>query len=185
MALALPNRKCGLPVPVQRHLHTRCIEEVRVLRERRGNRAGGVVDHGWNVGTAEGSTAHSPVAPPWTSARGPKSAGPGPKPCRRPHRACRATTPRDLCTLEFPLSLVSVQLAARVVWSQVRGGGQTPGGEGRLRYESGLTFVRVTGDQQAGLAHALEKINAAGAAKDRNATLAEDAERDGVLRGDA
>ncbi len=74
-------------------------------------------------------------------------------------------------TLEFPPPLGPLRLAARVVWSQVRGSELTPEGERRLQYQSGLTFVKVTGDQQAGLAHALEKINAARAAKDRNPTF--------------
>ncbi len=75
--------------------------------------------------------------------------------------------PGASCTLEFPPPLGPLQLAARVIWSQIRGGEQTAEGERRLHYQSGLAFMGVTTDQQAVLAEVLENINTTGVVKNR------------------
>jgi hypothetical protein len=79
--------------------------------------------------------------------------------------------PGASCILEFPPPLGPVQLTARVVWSLVRGAEQTPEGERRLHYQSGLAFIGVTAEQQAVLADALEKINTTGGEKIRKPPL--------------
>src|SRR5574342_8586 len=68
--------------------------------------------------------------------------------------------PGSSCTLELPPPLGSLQLAARVVWSLVRGGEQTPDGERRLHYQSGLVFTGISPDQQSVLAGSLKKLSA-------------------------
>ena len=75
--------------------------------------------------------------------------------------------PGASCVLDVPSPLGPLRLTARVVWSVVRGAEQTPEGERRLHYQSGLSFIGLTGDQQAVLADALEKINTTGGANDR------------------
>ncbi len=75
--------------------------------------------------------------------------------------------PGATCTLELPPPLGPLQLTARVIWSQIRGGEQTPEGERRLHYQSGLAFTGVTAEQKAILAAALTRINATGTVKTR------------------
>jgi PilZ domain len=69
--------------------------------------------------------------------------------------------PGATCTLEFPLPFGSVHLAARVVWSLLRGAGPIREGVREHRYHSGLAFTELTSEQQAALARALETLQAA------------------------
>ncbi len=62
------------------------------------------------------------------------------------------------CSLRLPPGLGSLTLSARVVWSAIYGGEQTLEGERHVIYQSGLTFVDLTTDQQTALAEALERI---------------------------
>ena len=66
--------------------------------------------------------------------------------------------PGTSCTFELPSAMGSLFLSARVVRSAVVGIQQTPEGRQLLRYESGLTFLSLTADQQASLESALEKL---------------------------
>jgi hypothetical protein len=77
--------------------------------------------------------------------------------------------PGASCTLEVPLPFGSLQLAARVVWSLLRGGGQIREGDPRFHYQSGLAFTGLTPEQRAALARALETLRAACDAPDREA----------------
>ncbi len=63
--------------------------------------------------------------------------------------------PGSHCTLELPHALGAVVVSAQVVWTSVTGDEQSPDGERRLRYQSGLTFVSVTAEQQAALTRLL------------------------------
>jgi hypothetical protein len=67
--------------------------------------------------------------------------------------------PGSTCTLQFPLPFGSLHVAARVVWSMLKG---EKGGEGdrQPRYHSGLAFTELTAEQQAALARALETLQA-------------------------
>ena len=69
--------------------------------------------------------------------------------------------PGATCTLEFPLPFGSLHLAARVVWSLLRGAGPSREGDRELHYHSGLAFTELTSEQQAALARALETLQAA------------------------
>jgi hypothetical protein len=62
------------------------------------------------------------------------------------------------CVLELPPALGSLTLSARVMWSGVFGGEQTPEGERNLIYQSGLTFTDRTKDQQTALAAIVERF---------------------------
>lgn len=62
------------------------------------------------------------------------------------------------CVLELPPALGSLTLAARVVWSGVFGGEQTPEGERHLIYQSGLSFSDLTTSQQAALEGIVERF---------------------------
>jgi hypothetical protein len=53
-------------------------------------------------------------------------------------------------------------LLARVVWSKVMGGEQTPEGERHLHYQSGLAFTGLTADETFLLASSLEQLTAGG-----------------------
>ena len=77
--------------------------------------------------------------------------------------------PGASCTLEFPLPFGSLHLAARVVWSLLRGGGEIREGDRGLRYQSGLAFTGLTPEQQTALARALETLQATRDAPDREA----------------
>ncbi len=80
-----------------------------------------------------------------------------------------ALQPGSSCTLEVPLPFGPLQLAARVVWSLLKGGGQIREGGPRFRYQSGLVFTGLTPEQQAALARAVETLQAARDAPDRGA----------------
>ena len=60
--------------------------------------------------------------------------------------------------LELPPALNSLVLTAKVVHSRVVGTEATPEGERLLLYQSGLTFVGITAEQEVGLAAALEHL---------------------------
>lgn len=64
--------------------------------------------------------------------------------------------PGSLCVLEFPIASSPLALSARVIHSRARGDKGEPAGTRQLRYESGLTFVDVTPDQQTVLARIVE-----------------------------
>ena len=68
--------------------------------------------------------------------------------------------PGATCTLEFPLPFGSLHLAARVVWSLLKGDGEGWDGGRQARYHSGLAFTELTLEQQAALAHAVETLRA-------------------------
>ena len=76
--------------------------------------------------------------------------------------------PGAACTLKFPLPFGSLHLAARVVWSMIRGGGPSREGDRELHYHSGLAFTELTSEQQAALARALETLQAAHGAPGRD-----------------
>ena len=59
---------------------------------------------------------------------------------------------------ELPPALGSLVLTAKVVHSRVVGTEPTPEGERLLLYQSGLTFVGITAEQQVGLAAVLEHL---------------------------
>lgn len=70
--------------------------------------------------------------------------------------------PGSTCTLELPSTLGPQVLTARVVRSKIIGSQQTLGGDRILRYESGLTFLKVTAQQQAALEQALKGLTPEG-----------------------
>jgi hypothetical protein len=59
--------------------------------------------------------------------------------------------PGFACTLELPLAIGGLVLPVRVVRSIVVGTQDHPTGDRLLRYESGLTFVYLTGEQHEAL----------------------------------
>jgi hypothetical protein len=66
--------------------------------------------------------------------------------------------PGFVCAIELPPSLSSLSLAVRVVRSIVVGTEKNEAGERPLRYESGLEFVGLTGEQRASLESILERL---------------------------
>jgi hypothetical protein len=79
--------------------------------------------------------------------------------------------PGGPCTVEFPPAFGSLVLPAQVVWSRVIGTDANPEGERILRYQSGLTFPKVTAEQQTILAQALEKAASGNVQKNGELTL--------------
>jgi hypothetical protein len=75
--------------------------------------------------------------------------------------------PGSTCTLELPLPFGSLQVAARVVWSLLRGAGPIREGDRGMHYHSGLAFTEFTSEQQAALARALETLQATSDASGR------------------
>jgi hypothetical protein len=73
--------------------------------------------------------------------------------------------------LELPPALNSLVLTARVVHSTVVGTEPTPEGERLLLYQSGLTFVGITAEQEVGLAAALERLTPGGGPGDGHPIL--------------
>ena len=67
--------------------------------------------------------------------------------------------------LEFPPALGLLALTARVVRSVIVGVEQGPRDARKLRYESGIAFVKVTPDQQAALANLLGWLSSGEAEK--------------------
>ena len=55
--------------------------------------------------------------------------------------------PGSSVSVELPTAMKPQALVARVVWSKVMGGEQTPEGERHLHYQSGLAFTGLTADE--------------------------------------
>jgi hypothetical protein len=70
------------------------------------------------------------------------------------------------CTLILPSALGPFRLPARIMWTNVSGGEQPPVGDRALQYQSGLAFRGLTPEEEAALAHALQKLTAARGARD-------------------
>ena len=68
-------------------------------------------------------------------------------------------TPGAVCTFQFPPTLGSLIISARVVHSMVFTNDEGGEGDRMARYQSGLFFVDVTADQQAVLAAILERLS--------------------------
>jgi hypothetical protein len=62
------------------------------------------------------------------------------------------------CVIDLPPTLGRIRLMGRVVWTGIRGGEQTLDGERRLHYQSGVAFIEVTPEQQAGVERALDVL---------------------------
>jgi hypothetical protein len=75
--------------------------------------------------------------------------------------------PGSPCRLELPPALGAPTVSAQVVWSRVLGAEPSPDGERRIRYQSGLTFVRVTAEQHAALTRLLEQFTPGGSQESR------------------
>ena len=69
--------------------------------------------------------------------------------------------------VDLPPAFGAVRLMGRLVWTRLRRVEQTPEGERRALYESGLEFTSLTPEQQSALAAALVTLQAAQAASDR------------------
>ena len=63
--------------------------------------------------------------------------------------------------VDLPPALGRVRLLGRVVWTRLRATEQTPAGDRRALYESGLEFTSLTTDQQTALTAALVTLQAA------------------------
>ena len=66
--------------------------------------------------------------------------------------------PGFACTLEFPPAIGGLVLPVHVVRSVVVGTEESPTGERLLRYESGLTFANLAGEQQEALEAILKQL---------------------------
>ena len=62
--------------------------------------------------------------------------------------------------VDLPPAFGVVRLMGRLVWTRLRRVEQTPEGERRPLYESGLEFTRLTPEQQTALAAALATLQA-------------------------
>ena len=60
-----------------------------------------------------------------------------------------------VCQVDLPPALGQGRLTGRVVWSRLHRGEQTREGDTRVYYQSGLTFIAITPEQQGALAVAL------------------------------
>jgi len=60
-----------------------------------------------------------------------------------------------VCYVDLPPALGRLRLTGRVVWTRLHKGEQTLEGDKHVYYQSGLAFIGVTREQQAGLAAAL------------------------------
>lgn len=63
------------------------------------------------------------------------------------------------CVLEFPVGLGRLILASHIVRSAVVGVERTTVGERHLKYQSGLAFAEVTGEQGAALADIMDGLS--------------------------
>ncbi len=61
-----------------------------------------------------------------------------------------------VCYVDLPPALGRVRLTGEVVWTRLHKGEQTFEGDKHVYYQSGLTFVGITPEQQTALAAALE-----------------------------
>ena len=68
--------------------------------------------------------------------------------------------PGSACTLQFLLPFGSLHLAARVVWSMLKGDVEAGTSDRQSQYHSGLAFTELTSEQQFALARALETLQA-------------------------
>ena len=66
--------------------------------------------------------------------------------------------PGFACTLELPPAIGGLVLPVHVVRSVVVGTGESPTGDRLLRYESGLTFVNLAGEQREALEAVLKRF---------------------------
>ena len=69
--------------------------------------------------------------------------------------------------VDLPPALGAVRLTGRLVWTRLRRIEQTPAGDRRALYESGLEFTSLTPEQQTALAAALDTLRATHATSDR------------------
>lgn len=70
--------------------------------------------------------------------------------------------PGSACAFQFPPSIGSLVLSARVIHSSVIGATQHTDGERHLRYQTGLQFVGVTSDQRSVLEGIVERLTPGG-----------------------
>jgi hypothetical protein len=63
-----------------------------------------------------------------------------------------------VCFVDLPPALGRVRLTGEVVWTRLRKSEQNFEGDKHVYYQSGLTFVGITPEQQTALAAALEII---------------------------
>jgi len=61
-----------------------------------------------------------------------------------------------VCHVDLPPALGRASLTCKVVWTRLHKREQTVEGDTRVSYQSGLTFIRLTPEQQAKLADALQ-----------------------------
>jgi PilZ domain len=66
-----------------------------------------------------------------------------------------------VCSIDLPPDLGRIWLTGRVVWTKLHKAEQTPEGERRVDYHSGLTWTTLSPEQQSALAAALDKLRAA------------------------
>ena len=75
------------------------------------------------------------------------------------------------CTLELPPPMGGLILPVRVIRSTVVGTSESPAGERILRYESGLTFTKLTTEMQKALENVLGRLAPGGVAGDGRLVL--------------
>ena len=72
-----------------------------------------------------------------------------------------------VCYVNLPPALGALRLTGRVVWTRLRATERIFEGDRRSHYESGIEFTGLTAAQQIALAAALETLQAASTAPDR------------------
>jgi hypothetical protein len=70
--------------------------------------------------------------------------------------------PGSSCAFQFPPTIGSLVLSARVVHSTVVGSSQAADGQRHLRYQSGLQFVGITPEQQTTLEGIVARLTPGG-----------------------
>lgn len=70
--------------------------------------------------------------------------------------------PGSACAFQFPPSIGSLVISARVIHSTVVGSMQNADGERQLRYQTGLQFVGVTPEQRSALEGIVERLTPGG-----------------------
>lgn len=70
--------------------------------------------------------------------------------------------PGSACAFQFPPTIGSLILSARVVHSTVVGSSLNADGQRHLRYQSGLQFVGITPEQQTTLEGIVERLTPGG-----------------------
>lgn len=76
-----------------------------------------------------------------------------------------------VCYLDLSPALGALRLTGQVVWTRLQGTEQTLEGAQRSHYESGIEFTSPTPEQQAALALALEKLQAAQPSTDQEPSI--------------